>query len=195
MPRRKKDSDAVSTKQTVQQLNDEQQQALFFDHKKAYEKALAVKKEADAKLKNACKLAKSELGDQAVAMIKATIEFETDEGEAAVRAKLEATLRAARWMGAAIGSQFEMFEGPDRTPAADRAFEEGKRAGMKGEPARPPYAPELEQYRRWMEGHGVGNEALARKGFKATAAAGDEHIERVSKEMSGSDAVDSLVTH
>lgn len=151
-------------------LDEEQQQVLFFQHKSAFETMLSRKKKADADFKNACKLAKSELGEHAVDQIKVAIALEQNEdGELALKNEIESKLRVARWVGASVGTQFEMFNGPDRTPAADRAYDEGRRAGMKGDAARPPHSPETEQYRRWMEGHADGNAALARKGFKPTA--------------------------
>jgi len=169
--RRKADkTDAGPAPAGHNEFTDEELQALFFQHKSLFETRLAAKKKADADFKNACKLIKSEGGKTQVADIKTAIRLDTDEGEADVKSELENTLRVARWMGASIGSQFEMFD-EDRTPAVDRAFDEGKRAGMKGEPRKPPHDPSTPQYATWMEGYGVGNEALATKGFKAPATA------------------------
>jgi len=139
------------------QLSDEQVQALFFQHKKRYEAALAVKKKADADFKTSCKLAKSEIGDDAVERIKYAIELETEEGEAKLKARMERQAEVARWMGLPIGAQASLF-GEDRTPGDDRAFAEGKRAGMEGKERRPTYDVTTSQSRKWLEGYDAGQE-------------------------------------
>lgn len=139
------------------QLTDEQQQALFEQHKKKYEHFLALKKKADADFKNACKLAKSELGDGAVDSIKDAIELETEEGEARFKSRVERQIRVARWLGLDVGTQGELF-GADRTPGDDRAFGEGKRAGMAGKERRAPYDAATSQFRKWLEGYDAGQE-------------------------------------
>lgn len=160
--------------------DDAQMQALFFQHKKTFEARLAAKKKADADFKNACKLAKSELGKSAIDDIKTAIKMDAEGGEAAVIEDIQAKLRVARWVGAAFGHQFEMFDGPDRTPAVDRAYDAGRRAGLAGEPARPPHDPSTEQYGKWMEGHHVGNEQLARATFKPLEPKGDAEADEAS---------------
>lgn len=151
-------------------LSDDDLQALFWQHKRAYVEALARKKDADAKFKNVCKTAKAELGDGSVEDIKTAIELETEEGEARISDRLKRVLRVSRWAGASIGTQFDMFdEGADKTPADDRAFAEGKRDGLKGEPRKTDYHPSTSQYRRYMDGYQVGQEALVRSKIKPTA--------------------------
>lgn len=141
-------------------LTDEQRQALFFQHKKSYQAKLAAKKETDAAFKNACELARAELGKDAVDEIKDAILLEADEGDAILQARIERQLRIARYMGAIAGTQFEMFAGPDRTPAVDRAREEGRRSGMQGETLRSPYDPGLPQNDAFIEGWHLGQKAL-----------------------------------
>ena len=155
-----------------EELTEEQKQALFFQHRRSYDAALATKKKADAEFKNVCKLAKSELGKNAVRDIKVAIALDDENGDEALRDEISAKLRVARWVGSSVGTQFEMF-GNDDTPAAERAYAEGKRVGMKGEPAKPPHHPSTEQYREWMRGHGDGNAVLA-QGFKRKATAADD---------------------
>jgi hypothetical protein len=165
---------------SAEKLNDEQLQALFFQHKQKYENSLALKKKADADFKNACKLIKAE--GTSIDDIQAAIEMDTEEGEARIKAGIQSKIRVARWMGASIGTQFEIFE--DRTPAADRAYDEGKRAGMKAEARKPPYDPSTEQSRKWFEGYDAG-QAVNAAGIKpksggaaarVAAEAGDAHI-------------------
>lgn len=143
-------------------LNDEQRQALHLNqHVPAYQRALDAKKRADADLKNVCKLIKSEGGS--VEDVKLTLQLQTPEGEEAFRSKMARQAEVAAWNG--VGVQLDLMSAKDM-PAEDRAFGEGKRAGMRGEPARPPYDPSVPQYKRWMEGHSEGNAVLASEGFK-----------------------------
>lgn len=174
-------------------LSDDDLQALFWQHKRAYGEALARKKEADAKFKNACKTAKAELGDGAVDDIKTAIELETEEGEAKISDRLRRILRVSRWAGASIGTQFDMFdEGVDKTPADDRAFAEGKRDGLKGEPRKTDYHPSTSQYRRYMDGYQVGQESLVRSKIKSTepAAAEPEEVSAAASERAAGEGED-----
>jgi hypothetical protein len=144
-------------------MTDDQKAKLFFNHKRAYEAALAVKKKADADFKNACKLAKSE--GTKIEDIRLAIELESDEGDTALKARLEAQLRIARWMGSPVGTQADMFGGVDRTPSVDMAYDDGKRDGLAGRDFSPKYAPGTAQYGRYREGHADG-QAVNLSGIK-----------------------------
>lgn len=139
-------------------LTEDQQRAIFFNHKTLYERDLAKKKEADAAFRNTCKLIKSE--GTAISDIKDAITLDDREGEIAIRAQIERRLQVARWVGADFGHQFSLLP---ETPAVDRAFEEGKIAGLKGTPKKPPHDPSVPQYKRWMEGYDQGQAVLAKK--------------------------------
>ena len=76
-------------------LSNDDLQALFWQHKRAYVDALARKKDVDAKFKNVCKTAK--LGEGAVEDIKTAIDLETEEGEAKISDQLKRILRVSRW--------------------------------------------------------------------------------------------------
>ena len=117
-------------------LTDEQQQALFFRHKRDYEKALEAKKAADAALKNVAKLIKAE--GTHLFEIKVAIKLEDPEGSADLRERIERELKVARWVGAPVGTQFSLLDEVDREPIDDRVREEGKRAGLRGEKCEPP---------------------------------------------------------
>lgn len=173
---------------TLEGLNDEQMQALAFQHKTTYEKLLAAKKKADADLRNECKLIKAELGADGLDTIKDMIACDTEEGEAKLRATVERQIRVARWMGLPVGLQGSLFDDIDRTPAAEKARGEGKRAGMEAKPRKPPYDPSTEQYREWMAGYDEGQGHNAQKfvdgakpkhggvAARAAAEAGEAHI-------------------
>ena len=75
-------------------------------------------------------------------------------------------LQVARWLGHPMGAQLDMFEAPDRTPIADRAYDEGKQASIENRSAKPSYAPETEAYRSYMSGYHDHQRELA-GGLKA----------------------------
>ena len=153
------------------ELTEDQKQALFFQHKKQYEKALEAKKTADAALKNICKLIKAE-GSRLEEIKLAAMD--ADAFEAYARDKAESLIRVARYVGSPIGTQFSLFNEPDRTPGEDKAFADGKRAGLAGEDASPPYAKHLPQSSKWLEGWHAGQEVVL-KGFKPAPA--DENFD------------------
>jgi len=115
--------------------------------------------------------AKAKLGKHAVRDIRTWALLKDENGEEKLKEKIEAQMRIARWLGLAMGTQAELF-GEDRTPSVDRAYAEGKRDGLAGDPCKPDYAPELEQYRKYMDGFHEGQSILA-KGIKPLAD-GDE---------------------
>lgn len=108
--------------------------------------------------------AKTKLGKHAVRDIRTWALLKDEKGEDKLKEKIEAQMRIARWLGLTIGTQADLF-GEDRTPSVDRAYAEGKRDGLAGNPCKPDYAPELEQYRRYMDGFHEGQSVLA-KGIK-----------------------------
>jgi hypothetical protein len=147
----------------IEGLSDAQRQALHLSqHVPAYEKALAAYKAAGSELKRVGKEIKAEGGS--VAKCKRTIALRTPEGEAAFKAEMAELAEIAAWSG--VGVQLDLLVN-DREPADDRAFGEGKRAGMSGETARPPYDPSTSQHKRWLDGHADGQAVLS-KGFTKT---------------------------
>lgn len=77
----------------------------------------------------------------------------------------------AKLVGHPVGTQFEMFgDGVDRTPAEDRADEEGLVAGMEGKPCHPPYDQSTKQGQRWMAAWHKGQEIKVRRGIKPLEA-------------------------
>lgn len=159
------------------ELTDDQRQALFWQHKRFYEAALAAKKKANANLKNVAKAAKSELGDTAVADIKLAIELETEEGEANVKARMEAQARVMRWLGLPVGTQADMFPSGDLTPAVDKASADGKRAGLAGEPCACPHDSSVPQYKAWMDGWHDGQKILIETKLRPMPVQSDDESE------------------
>lgn len=144
-----------------QALTDAERQALHFRHVGEYEGALASKKKSDADLKNCAKRIKAEGGS--VRAVKLSISLKTDDGEKKLRAELAEMQEIATWNG--VGIQVDMFS-DERTPATDKAREAGRRAGMKGEPRKPPHDPSVPQYDAWLTGFAEGQSVLASEGFK-----------------------------
>lgn len=160
-------------------MTPEQRQALMFRAKRRYQDYLGRKKDADANFKNECKLIRADLGNEAIDEIKAMILLETPEGEAKVRAQMELAMRAARYMASPLGSQFEMF--PDRQPAEDRAFAEGKRDAMDGKPMKSPYDPAMPQNDAYAEGFSAGTKALAELQRQRDAAIFDSDLAKTEQ--------------
>ena len=154
-----------SPKVAKEPLSDEQRQAVFFGHKEVYEKALAKKKAMDAAFKVACKLIKSE-GTKLVD-VKLAIELEDPEGSTEMRDRFQRQLEVARWVGAEVGTQFQLFE--DRTPFEDKVRDDGKRAGLRGEPCSPPKTLPGNLMTVWADSWSDGQAVLASKHLKQKA--------------------------
>ncbi len=152
-------------------LTDDQRQALTRQHAGKYFSLLEAKKKADADLRNHAKVVKSDLGEHGMVQIKLLQQLQTEEGEKKFREEMEAKATAARWAGLPIGAQGNLFD-EDRRPIEEKAYEEGKSAGMAGKTANPPYSPGTPAYDRFMEGWHAGQAVLA-QGFKKTKDSAD----------------------
>ena len=149
-------------KGAVREINDDDLRALAANHRPKFEKALANKKAADKALQDLGKLIKADLGDTGLAIIKAMIELDTPEGEAKVKARVAAQATALKWQSHELGTQILLaLDEPDRTPAVDRAFEEGKKASLEGKPRKPSYDPSTPQYASYMAGYDKDQERSA----------------------------------
>lgn len=69
---------------------------------------------------------------------------------------MERRLRIARWFRHEVVAQIDMFEGPDRTPAADRAFNAGYSAAVTRADTRNPHDESTEQGQAWARGYSDG---------------------------------------
>lgn len=140
-------------------LTEDEKQALALQWMGKFETSLAAKNKAASEHSNLCKRMKTEIGDDAVDLVKDMLAMRSEEGEAKVRAAVERQMRAARYMAAPMGSQFEMF--PDRMPAEERAFAEGKRDAMAGEPLVNSYDPSVPQHDQYAQGWHAGQKAVS----------------------------------
>lgn len=145
-------------------LTEDEKHALHLRHCREYEISLAAKKKTDADFKNVGKRIKAE--DDSVTKVKKTIMARSPEGEAALKAEMEETANVLRWSGVSVGETLDLFP-VDRTPGADRAKAEGKRAGLAGEPRKPPHDPSVPQHEAWLDGYHDGQAILASAFAKA----------------------------
>jgi hypothetical protein len=153
---------------------EQNRKALFHINRRAYKEALAVKKAADAKLKNVAKTVKSDLGEFGLQQIKDYDLAQTPEGQAALKAEIDARAQAMRFAGMAVNSQVDMFT--DLAPLAERAFAMGEEAGMRGDSLQNPYNEGSVEGQQFAAGWHAGQEAIFAITKKREEAAADEII-------------------
>lgn len=158
------------------ELTEEQKQALALQWKKKFVTATGDKDAAVAVLRNMRKQIKAELGDDGVDLVKDMIALESEQGEARIKAAMERQLRAAHYMAAPLGAQFDMF--PDRQPAEDRARAEGMRDAMSGQSLQNPYG-QGKQHDAYAEGWHAGEKARIEAQRRADGTAFDAALSEV----------------
>lgn len=133
---------------------------------------------ANANLRNAYKTAKAD------GFLKSdfdeAFEIQGAEGEKKKKAAIARSLTIAKWLGCDLGAQLDLFVQDSRVPAADRAYEEGQTASMKGESAKPPYDPSTEQHRRYMAGYHDDQEQRIKGGIGKLHPAVAEDVKEVA---------------
>jgi len=133
------------------QPDEDQRRALFLNDLAKRKRLLEAKDAAVAALRNHAKSVKAD-GNHTIKQLDIAIRMQTPDGEAAVRELIAGHITAAKWIGSPIGTQFA-FDLDDRTPAVDRARDEGKQASMQNQPCKPGYDPSTPQYAAYMEGY------------------------------------------
>jgi hypothetical protein len=93
--------------------------------------------------------------------------------EAKIHGEVHDRLLVAKFIGHPMGAQLDLFSQPDRTPAVDRATDEGKQAHMEGKRASPPYMPGTPQYTAWLEAYHEAQEHTVRTKLKPLPAPDD----------------------
>lgn len=155
---------------------------LFYMHKRRVREAQRVKNEADSALRNAYKLAKSDLGETAKDDIQDSLRWNKKGGEAAVRAELERMVRLASWNGFAIDYQAELFkDAPDQASPSDR----GLLAGMNGDEPRPPYDPGSREHQEWMAAWHEGQASIVNLQREKDAEAFEQDADEPDEEEDG----------
>lgn len=114
--------------------------------------------------RNLLKKVKAELGDDGLDRVKMIVKLRRDEEAVEkLRTDLRNMAWVARWMNATPGQQLEIFS--DLRPIDDRAYEEGKAAGLAGDAFNPKFGQGSSAYHRFQDGWQAGQEILS-KGFK-----------------------------
>jgi ribosome modulation factor len=154
-------------------MSDDQRAKLTFQLKGKYERVLAAKKAADKALKDVGKEIKADLGKGGLQDIKDMIRLAEPEGEQELKDAMERRARVMRWLGMDVGHQSDMFADTDRRPITEKAFAEGKKAGLAGETHKNPYHQTNDGHQAWNDGYVEGQGViLARmKPLDAAAAA------------------------
>lgn len=152
-------TDQIEHAATGNEMSEPDRKARFFNWCAKWEAARAAVKiiEEDAK---------DVLGKHVLRDFRTHIQAQTPEGEAKIRARVESILRVLRWNAKALGTQANFLDDDDRTPAVERAEAEGERDGLAGARCQTDYAPDTEQYRRYMDGYHKGQDVMVRAGIK-----------------------------
>lgn len=163
-PAAKKKPDTLKAGPKFNSPVNEEDRALFLNHLPKIAELKAKLNTANANLRNAYKTAKSDgfLKDD----FEIAFQMQADGGEKNRKAAIARQLTIAKWLGCDLGAQLDMFVADERVPAADRAYEEGVTDCMQNVAAKPNYAPDTEQYRRYMAGFHDTTEKMVKKGIK-----------------------------
>jgi|GEM_PF-4424697 len=162
----KKDKAASSApKTTIESMSDDNLYSTTAEFKDRYVVLAKAKKTAADALSEYVKIIKEAIGVNGLADIKDLVALGTPEGEALMKAEMQRKARVMKWMNIPIGSQVALFGDTDRTPITERAFNEGKRQGLAGEPIDNPHHHTTEAHRSHVAGFASGQETLATKGF------------------------------
>lgn len=151
------------------ELTPDEQRALFVHHRTRWNEYLAKKKLADDFKKEIVR----DLKNDGFSVNDMKIADKLVDDEDKIRDEVEQRLRVAAWLGMPMGTQLSMFTEPDRTPLVERAFEDGKTAGLEGRPRKPPFSPENPGYEQWMNGFYEGQKILGAKFAGDNKAAAD----------------------
>jgi phosphopantetheinyl transferase (holo-ACP synthase) len=144
---------AARPKLTAEQLSDRERERLAHNHKQKLKPLLAAEKLAKAAVAKAKELAKKE--GVPWKDIELLLKLETEEGAEKVRLDMERLLRLDRWAGAEIGVQLELTFKPK---PAEKAYDDGRRAALVGDPRRPPLHLSDSDAKHWIAGHENGSE-------------------------------------
>lgn len=151
-------------------MSDDQKRALFLNGLGKLESLKEKMAKLNADVRNIRKQMKSE-GYSKVEVDYALFLNKQSDDPDRIAEEREARERVAKWLARPEGFQGGLFDGPgdgkDRTPAVDRAFQEGKTGGMAAVPCTPPYDASTPQGQSWIKGWHEG-QAVNAKGFKST---------------------------
>lgn len=154
-----------SRKASAAELSDQERQALLLSHVAKVERAMVPFDEAKGELDAAFELAKKE--GVTKKQIKFAIKLKDEENLERVKAERANEDFVARTLNIPIGSQLDMF---GKQSPKDKAFAEGRIAGMSDQQAKPPKQLPTNLHNSWLSGHAEGVKAIsvqrAENGFK-----------------------------
>lgn len=185
----------AKAKPTAEALSDQQRQALLFQHKRKIVPLLEDEKEAKAAVAKAYELAKKEGIPKKE--VELAIKLASEDGIEAIKVEVERTHRIARWMG--IGKQLDLFG--DKETLSQRHFEDGRRAALDDQPAKPPAHLATKDANTWLNGHAAGQKMVNNtraEGFKPLSDTVGDLMDRagIAPIANGTSAdVDGVVTH
>jgi hypothetical protein len=142
-------------KPTAAELSDTERQRLLLQHKRKLKPLLLAESAAKDAVRKLYELAKKE--GVTKKELEIALLLETDEGTEKVKLQMQRFLDVDRWMGKEIGTQLDMFP---KQSTAEKNFDNGKRAALNDEPARPPSTLSQDGQQQWLAGHAEGRTAL-----------------------------------
>lgn len=163
MTKRSKDKDSSAGPKLSNELTEAQKYSLTNQWSQDYIKLIAAKNSADQAIRGFGARAKAELGPHGLGMkdIKSIVQASTPEGLKSIKAEMQQQARILMWLNEPIGTNGELFPETDRRPITERAFGEGKRAGLAGETLRNPHHVTTEAHKSYGDGHAEGQAVLA----------------------------------
>lgn len=139
-------------------MAEKDRKVLFFINRRNWLAAQAEKKAADAKMKNVGKAIKADLGEYGLSQIKAYEKAQTAEGLAELKAAQAAELQAMAFAGVPVNTQLDIFA--DLVPIAERAYNDGEEAGLRGDTLSNPFNESSHEGQRYAQGWHDGQGAL-----------------------------------
>jgi hypothetical protein len=164
MARPKKDkADAPAETRGRNELTEAQKYSLTNQWAQDYIKLVAAKNSADQAIRGFGARAKAELGPHGLGMqdIKGLVQASTPEGMKVIKAEMERQARIMTWLNEPIGTHGQLFPDSDLRPITERAFAEGKRAGLAGETLRNPHHVTTPAHQSYSDGHHEGQSILS----------------------------------
>lgn len=147
---------ATATAGHNSELTPSEWRALHFHHFRQIEDQKAKVKEAQDALKKLRKTAKAD------GCVMADLDYMARcaelEDPSIVPEEIRRRAEIASWFALPVNYQPDMFA--DRTPLDDRAFEEGKAAGLAGKNPEGPYDAASSAGQRWLEGWHEGQRIM-----------------------------------
>lgn len=170
-------SDALATvghnSERASRLTPAEEAELFGRHRASWNRWKGKEKEVE-KLGIEVKAALKADGFK-VAHFKIADDLTTVKGEKRVVDDVTDRLKVARWIGHALGNQYDLFEQKQKAqPARVDWRAEGRIASQNNQPRKPPseLAPDTDSYRAWMDGYNDHQEELANRVGRAAGNGG-----------------------